>query len=181
MNKADETSRLLSIALDRRVRSSETRLVIPWSKSRTAYVVMKKDLSIFRFNLDDREVQQVFDSIRRCKYYAAGFTSSKKVRNLYIIFQILLSFLWISFLAFLFVFRLANKPLVIVTFIVYMGLLSISYFLYLNKSMQTVKSKLKMREKSIKAQLNRINNQNYYWIDNGLIWRCGKFGAYLLL
>lgn len=74
------------MALERRVNSSSSRLVIPWSKSRSKFVVKKKDLESFNVQLPDDEMRYMLDAIKYCKYYIVKVPKFTTVRSIYLCF-----------------------------------------------------------------------------------------------
>ena len=143
-------------------------------------MVRTKDLDKFKARLPDSEMKYVLEALKNCKFYLMKLPKSKSVRWLYLGAQITIVLLWLSFMLFLLILGLATWPNLIVTFVVFVGTVSILYFCYLKATMTTVKSKLVLREKSIKSVLNRLNSDDF-WLNNDLIWRCGEFGAYLMI
>jgi hypothetical protein len=56
MYQNGKVTHIFGMALSRKVQSSSTRLIIPWSKSKKKYIIKKQDLATFDKKLDETEL-----------------------------------------------------------------------------------------------------------------------------
>jgi hypothetical protein len=157
MLEDQETTHLFAMAIAKRIASSSTRLVIPWSKSKQRFIPSRTDLNLFQIKIDNTELEIVLNSLKQCQFYITKAPRSQYLIKICLVLQFLLLVLLVMAIGCLLVFKVFSWPIAVVLFVVYLVIASVAYVVYIKSSTVSIKLKLIKREKSIKKLLNKHN------------------------